>query len=241
MVRYFIILCVLATVIDAQIVPFRRQPRLTAAAAGSGVTYIESSAVNVDQSTEDPETYTFTTTAAVNGYIVVCISRYGGTINSVTFDGTTMSVITNGSSGSDSNVRGSMYGLAIGNKAAGTYTVSISQSAAGLEMATAASHFDGVHQTTSIGTPAIQTAGTASPGTVTVTSAADEKVMSCIAYYEQNNTRDASQTQAFIEDGGVTMRINGSYKTGESSSVNSYTYSGSESRVTIGIGLKPAP
>lgn len=208
-------------------------------AANSGIIF-DTIATNVDTSAESPETFTHTISTLNNGYIVVALAYLDAdTVTGVTFDGSAMTALRQATNFSDTTLKCELWGLAVGSKAAGGYTVSVAGIGTGV-VAAFSSSWNGVHQTTSTGT-ANSNSGIDTAPTVTITSATGEIVVDIMAhYYTALPTVGTSQTERgndFVSSqiGGAT-----SSESGAASVPMTWTLGGSTQWVSAGIPLKPA-
>jgi hypothetical protein len=100
--------------------------------------------------------------------------------------------------------------------------------------------FTGVHQTTPLGTPAKAT-GNASPATVDVSSATGELVVDLASAFDSATwTIGAGQTQRWNQTLVSNYPTSMSTEAGAASVTMSWTKSGGDPWVTIGVSIKPA-
>lgn len=205
----------------------------------SNITF-DTIATNIDTSAESPETFTHTISTLANGYIVVHLSYLDAdTVTGVTYDGSAMAALQRATNSSDTTLKAELWGLAVGSKTAGGYTVSIAGIGTGVVNAFSTS-WNGVHQTTSTGT-ANSGQGVDTAPTVTITSAASELVIDVVShYFTADPTVGAGQTERGNES--VSSQIGGatSSEAGAASVVMSWTLGGSTQWVIAGVPLKPA-
>lgn len=183
-------------------------------------------------------------TGATNGYVVVGVGNWTSstnrTVTALTFDGTSMgaNLTTDGHGSNTSNVA-TLFGLAIGNKAAGTYTVSGTMSGAATEIAVVVAVFNGVHQTVSTGTAA-HTTGTSTTPSLNVTAATNDLVIDLLTHDDGTVTVGAGQTIVVDQtDGGSSKDASMSSEAGATTTTMSYTIS-SQSFALLGVALKPS-
>lgn len=119
-----------------------------------------------DSTTSIASSFSFTHTqgSLTNGYVIVKIADYCSStdnVASVTYDGTGMDFLSRVTHYSVTGAQAELWGLAVGNKGSGSYTVQITMSAscggAGFELGAGASSFSGIDQTVSNGTATTNT------------------------------------------------------------------------------------
>ncbi len=190
-------------------------------------------------------TLAFAQPALTAGYVVVGVSMWDATasttIAGVTYGGTAMTRL-GGISNPNALTEVYLYGLAVGNRAAGNSAVVVTGSTGVDELAFGVTAFSGVNQAAPTG-PFASAQATSAAATVNVTTAAGDMVVDIMGYNLGTPTVGAGQTQRWrqqdtteIEDGICSTEL----ATGNSTTM-SYTKSTS-SEWTIGaIALKPAP
>jgi hypothetical protein len=118
---------ILAPVIQAR--PIARRGGVSVAAGGGGgsaPTFSSASSVNTDLNADSPEDWTFAQLSLTTGYIVVHIAYYNtAKVSGVTYDGAAMTKIGEKSHATATNVTAELWGLAVGTKGSGTYTISV--------------------------------------------------------------------------------------------------------------------
>jgi len=132
------------------------------------------SAVDVDGN--NSASLVFAQGALTDGYVVVGVSMYdpvvGASITSVTYDGVAMTLL---GTIQDANAYSEVYlfGRAVGNKAAGNYTVALTGSTGIDQLVFGVSAFSGVSQTTPTGVFASATGSSTAPSVNVVSVAGD--------------------------------------------------------------------
>lgn len=193
--------------------------------------------VNVDDVTEDPETFTITIGNLTNGYITVFISSWPVGPTAATFDSTgsanAMTKIADNTVGSDIV---DIWGVAVGTKAAGTYTISLDFAAAGNEITCGAKAWNNVHQTVSVGTQADANGTSATPGVAVTASAGDYSIAALHTFNESTIT--PNDTSLFQDITGATQGA-AAYQTGANPTID-WTLGASRTWNVTGIALKPA-
>ena len=215
-----------------------------AAGGGGGIELESVSAVLVESSAlSDPENFTHTIATLSDGYIVVHISYYLGSASptDVTFDSVSMTKIGTATCSFESSLRGDLWGLAVGNKTAGTYTVSII-GAGGDKAVAASTSWNNVHQTTSVGTPATAEGDNTTAPSVAVGSATGEIVVDVLARYSGGTATIGGGQTSLFNDSTADGTIDGaaSYEAGAGSVTMSWTLASPARWVVVGIPLKPA-
>lgn len=169
-----------------------------------------------------------TITLASNGYAWVGCggwdSTAGNTIISATFDGVAMAGLIASTASADTSADFRMFGLAIGNKAAGTYNAVITYAVSYDETAGDVIVCNGVHQTVSTGT-ANTAIGTSTAPSVTVASVtATGLLLDTVVYSGGTTTAGANQTERWdATDGGGLEDSVGSTQDGGDGGVMSWT------------------
>jgi hypothetical protein len=242
--KLFIIFLIAVANYAASPVPFNPNIRTVVASGGGGSapTLAYQAIVNRDNASDDPETWTLTLGGALSsGYITLQIALYGGTPGTVTFDGAAMTQIASKVSTGDANLQTYIYGLAVGSKAGGTYTCSVSGLPARKFVGKAIA-WNGVNQSSPVGSPASASGNSTTPS-ISVTSAANELVIDCISWTAASaitGTVDASQTSLFNDPGGATQVSGaGSSEAGAASVTMNWTLSSAAQWASCGIALKP--
>ena len=177
-----------------------------------------------------------------NGYIVAWVSFYDGAadaVTSVSFDGSSMTELL-GAGMSAGTRKAYLFGLAVGSKGAGTYSIQVNTSGP-IEVYThGIIAYNGAHQTVQDG--AVDGAsGTSIAPTVTIASTTGDLVVSTLYSDDAGSlTPGADQTerQQLLHDGS-----GGAYsdENGTTSTVASYTKGTSSPWLIIAVSLKPAP
>lgn len=214
-----------------------QQVRLAAVApavGGGGITHDVDSPVNIDDATEDPENFTITIGNLTNGYITLELSAFSAGPTSVTFDGTAMAKVANNDSGGDIV---QIWGVAVGSKGAGTYTVSMDFAAAGMEITCGATSWNGVHQTVSVGT-AVQSNGTGPTATNVVTNGAGDVAVGAVNTFG-SSAITTTDNEMFTGAGGATDGA-AAYQTGTGSITIDWNTGSAQPWRAVGIPLKPA-
>ena len=206
---------------------------------GSSIALESQSSPNIDGSSENPEDWTHTIGNLTNGYIIVSFSYYGGTITSATFDGAAMTLLESHAYSVDTPQQCAIFGLAVGNKAAGTYTISVSASS-GAEFNGISSAFNNVHQSISTG-GATSAEGVGTDVSVTVSSATGETVVDHVNSYSNASwTVGSNQTAIYTDTTGLTDGAS-SYEVGASSVIMSWTKSNAATPwIICAVALKPS-
>jgi hypothetical protein len=181
--------------------------------------------------------------ALTGGYIVVGVSMWdpviGASITSVTYDGVAMTLL---GTIQDANAWSEVYmfGLAVGNKAAGNYNVAVTGSTGIDQIAFGVSAFSSVNQVTPTGAFASAT-GSSTTASVAVSSAAGDVVVDIISQDDGTSTLGAGQTQNWRQE-DATDRADGvsSRETATGSSTTMSYLESVASTWSIGaIALKP--
>lgn len=146
---------------DAQMLPHRRKAFRSVGGAPLGR---HSSAGSTGINMTDATAQALTTTSALsNGYIVVAVvfwdANAASDVVTCSFDGSGMTELADFNFGSTSQCY--IFGLAVGSKASGTYNATFDVSETLSEWTLFAAAYNGVHQTTPVGT----TATANNPGT----------------------------------------------------------------------------
>lgn len=183
-------------------------------------------------------------TTATDGFVVVGAGGWdsasdAATITSATFDGSAMTALTPNAGAVFFGVDTRMFGLAIGNKAAGTYAVVVTYSTSYEERGCGAAVWNNVHQVTSIGTPPTATTGTSTTPSITATTAANEVVFDHLNWWNGTASVGANQTQRYNGGGGQTD-AGGSSQLGSDGGVMSWALSVSDEWTMLAVSLKPA-
>lgn len=246
--RFAIFLLLLsASACLAQFDPFDDPESMAAlyvpAAAGGGgspPTVVDSGTPNRDNASDNPETWSQTTsTLGAKGYVVVYIVVYGsGDNGAVTFDGSSMTKIFGQTNATDNNLKVFGFGLAVGAKGAGTYTASVAGWNA-RQFVGCVVTFNGVNQTTPVGTAVFADFTLASP-TVNVSSSSSELVIDCLGSTIGTITVGAGQTQRFQDnDGGTNVDGAGSTEVGSATTTMSWTLGTPTLSTICAVALKP--
>lgn len=192
-------------------------------------------------------TVAVTISAATDGYVVVGVTGWegtvGSTINSATFDGGAMTALYANTVGPTANTDHRMFGLAIGNKGAGSYNVVVSATAGYDELAAGVVVLDNVHQTVSAGTAPAGTSGTGTTPSITATTAAGEWVVDVLHFYSASVTATAGADQTKRAEGlaaGDLTDVAMSTQLGASGGVMSWTFEGSREWGMGAVPIKPA-
>lgn len=228
------------------------RPMAAPAAGGGGggpITFVASGSNAVASSAGGGLTIPITLPQMTDGYIVAHCAQWHGTagttVNTATFDGGAMTGISANIPHPTITTDGRLFGLAIGNKAAGTYNVVVNPSTTGCELAVVLTAWDNVHQGTSVGTAASAT-GTGTGPTVNVTSATGEVVVDVLSGNENDiidgvRTPGAGQTErrwASSADGNQAVAC--STEAGAATTTMSWTIDSSAGWIIVGIPLLPA-
>jgi hypothetical protein len=243
--KLFIIFLTALANYAASPVPFNPNIRTVVASGGGGSAPTKAYEVipNRDNASDNPETWSLTLGGTLSsGYITLQLGIYGAdTPTTVTFDGVAMTQVAVKVSTGDANLQTYIYGLAVGSKAAGTYTCSVSGLNARKFVGKAIA-WNGVNQSSPVGTPASASGNSTTPS-ISVTSAANELVIDCVAWTAASSitgTVDASQTSLFNDAGGATqVSAAGSSEAGAASVTMNWTLSGTAQWASCGIALKP--
>lgn len=189
----------------------------------------------------EPETFTHTIGSLSNGYILLHLSYYlgSGSPSAITFDGTSMSLILSNSHSGDTNLRCDLWGVAVGNKPAGTYTISIS-GIAGNALVAFSTSWNGVNQISSIGTPS-EAEGESTTPSVNVSSGSNEVVVDILGRFAGGAALvDATQTEIGNIVIPAVVMGSASRETGGSTVTMSWQLDSNAKWVIIGVPLKPA-
>lgn len=246
--RAFIFLCGLlcGLVCIAANSPYPQTPArgVNVPAGGAGITFESVSAVgsyhNLDNTS--PKVFNHTVAALTDGYIIICVA-YGNAARSntaVSFDAVAATLLKDESHLGD-NLHSALWGIAVGNKGAGTYTISMDFNGTGtMDVSAASLSFNGVHQSASTGT-AVSAQGTSTAATVNASSATGEVVVDCVAS-DRNFTVGASQTSRWERDSGGDFDVGGGGSTepGAGTVTMSWTISASRNWTTTAVPLKPS-
>lgn len=246
-VRVIITLLLLTVVASAQN-PFLQHRRTAsrpppAVAGGSAPVQVDSTTVDRDNNSDNPETWNATTsTLGTGGYVTISVAKFGsGDPSSVTFDGDALTLLISTNNTTDSNIRCYIYGRTLGAKAAGTYVCSV-VGLAGQQFTGKCITYNGVHQTTSIGGVGVNQ-GTITGVTLDVASASTELVVDCLAFDDvvaSAATVGGGQTQSWNNNSGDgNIDGAGSYETGAATTTMSWTLSVACSWAQCGVALKP--
>lgn len=190
----------------------------------------------------DPETTNHTLDSPlVDGYILVGVCGWNSgvnTITGVTFDGGAMAEL---GAGSTRSAFGGFYitrifGLAVGNKASGTYVVSVNLVDTWDEYNVAILAYNGVHQTVSVGTAAFANGSSGTPSVV-VSSATGELVVDFVTFGGGSGAVHVSQTQRWLQ--ATSTGGGSSEEAGAASVTMSWTQSSADWTIA-GVPLKPA-
>lgn len=238
-------LSVISALILAQIpaIPsgFVVNPYVFSAAGGGGGPIAKDSntvTAHASSSASDPETWTQTISSTTDGYVTVQISTYGQTVNGVTFDGSSMTQLVTATTATDDHSY--IYGLAIGSKSGGTYTISVDYSGSGAEIAAGAVTWNNVHQTTSTGTTTTTTTASTTPS-MTLTMSSGDVMTGQIEFWSVATVTEGDTFLWEVQNSGTTDGA-GSYISGVTGSqVLNWTLSASPTHLTgCSVLLKPA-
>jgi hypothetical protein len=204
----------------------------------------QGSASGVDVDGNNSASLTFGQGALSEGYIVVGVSMYdavaSASITGVTYGGTPMGLL---GTRQDANAWSEVYlfGLAVGNRAAGNYNVVVSGSTGIDQVVFGVSAFSGVNQSTPAGAFASATASSAT-ASVTVSSGAGDLVVDILAQDVGTSALGVSQAQNWRQE-DATDRTDGvsSHKTAAGTTTTiSYTESLSSSWALGAVALRAA-
>jgi hypothetical protein len=177
----------------------------------------------------------------IDGYIVFAISCWDmRSISAVAFDGMPMTPLGHARSSAELRANAWLFGLAVGNKAAGTYNAMITLSAAGLDYVIAnLASYQGVDQTASAGLAATAFSNI-NIATVDVASAAGELVVGYGYCDGGGGAASAGEGQTARWDhagaGGASMF---SDEPGAAIITHSYTFA-IAGTIILAVPLKPA-
>ena len=218
--------------------------RFAAAGGGSAPTFQDvATQVRVDVSASTTMTSTISTTLS-NGYVVVDVNMWDPndrTVTGVTYDGSAMTQLGAANRDNFGETRCYQFGLAVGSKAAAAYTVTVTMNTGttGGEFVLAARTFNGVNQTTPVGTSATANGSSTVPSVV-ASSATNEVVVDAVTWGSGSATVDASQTQRYnVTDGGGQQDGAGSQEAGAASVTMSWTLSSSGVWCIVATPIKP--
>ncbi|HYG34205.1 MAG TPA: hypothetical protein VEC99_05450, partial [Clostridia bacterium] len=203
----------------------------------------------VDTDGNSAAALTLTQGALANGYIVVAVSMWdssqAGSISGAFYDNVQMTLLgTRQSATAGAEVY--LFGLAVGDKPAGSYQVRLTGSEGINEIIFGVAAFSGVNQTASTGQFASNIGNAANTTTVNVNvptaSTPGDVVVDIMAHAYGTSTLDAGQTQIWRRE-DATDRNDGvsSYKPGASTTTSmSHTLSTNQGEWAIGaVALKP--
>lgn len=196
-----------------------------------------------------PFTYDVTVPSGItDGYILVGVSCWDNdfptaALGSATFDGSAMTALAgSGLSGDGGDYEVRLFGLAIGDKAAGDYTFSLALNETVLDVVSTAVIYNNVHQTTSVGTgvAAEDTGGASTTATVTATTATGEVVVDYLSTFTGTPSEGANQTVRGTTTGASDLQDGKmSEQAGADGGVMSWTVTAQEWQTTA-VSLKPA-
>lgn len=150
----------------------------------------------------DPETTDHTIASTLSdGYVLVGLVGFnvGSAGAAVTFDGSLMTQLASVTQAAFGGAYiTNLYGLAIGNKASGTYVVSVNLDDTWDEYNVGILTYNGVHQTVSVGT-AVTASGNSATPSVVATSAAGELVVDSVTLGGNSGAPHVSQTQRWLQ------------------------------------------
>jgi hypothetical protein len=180
-------------------------------------------------------TIPITCDALTDGYILLTMVMNDPTANitAATFDGTAMTLIDNFVNVLD--LRSLLYGLPIGNMAAGAHTVDVTATGFVDYFIGNILAYNNVHQTLSLGTPSHATANDNNPA-VTVSSAPGDVVVSVV--YAGGTITPASEQTTRWDSSGVAGWAMASESPGETSVTHSYSFTGPPGWVAAAVPLK---
>lgn len=212
------------------------------AAAGGSVTFAYASTAAKEASSKTAITNSITIGATLSsGYIVVGFAYYdagSANVSSVTFNGSAMTALTNYNSGDGVGVH--LYGLAVGNLAASTYSAIVTFSANTDERCLGIVALNGANQSSQTGTGNKASGSSASPS-VTVTSATGEMVVGVVMNYG-SVTVNAGTGETVRWDGGTSSTTTAAALTeaGAASVVINPSFTpGATAWTAIGFPIKP--
>ena len=151
----------------------------------------------------DPETLNSVLDSQLtDGYIIVGLAGWDGnavSTASATYDGTSMTALASVTRAAfGGSYRTHLFGLAVGNKAAGTYVMSANLLEVWDEYNAVVIVYNGVDQTTPTGTATTNNGSSTTP-TVDVSSASGELVVDVVTFGGGSGTVHASQTQRWLQ------------------------------------------
>jgi len=161
----------------------------------SGIVF-SSAASKIETDNNASASLVFAQGALTDGYVVVGVSMYdavvSASITGVTYGGTPMTLL---GTQQDGNAYSEVYlfGLAVGNKAAGNYTVALTGSTGIDQLVFGVSAFSGVHQAVPTG-PFASATGSSLTASVTVSSGAGDVVVDILAQDVGTSTVGVNQT-----------------------------------------------
>ena len=212
----------------------------------AGITF-SSAASARDMNGDKTASLTFTQGALENGYIVVGISMWdaasGTTIAKVTYGGVPMTLlgtIQNPPTGT-AMTEVYLFGLAVGNKAAGNYAVVVTGSTGVDELVFGVTAFSGVNQTVSTG-PFASAEGTTANPAVNVVSAAGDMVVDIMGYYQGPASVGAGQTQRWVQQDATDVEDGICSTKSATGPATTMSYNKTATAWTLGaVALKPIP
>jgi hypothetical protein len=232
---------ILAPVVQARPIARRGGLLPVAAGGGSAPAFSSASTLNTDLNADSPETWTFGQLALTTGYVVVHIAYYNtAKVSGVTYDGAAMTKIAEKSHASTTELTAELWGLAVGTKGSGTYTISVA-GVGGSRFEGIVSAWTGVNQATPVGTAAVGSATSTTASTTVTSAATTEVVVDCYSSFAAGTitaTIGSGQTSIFNQTNAASLNGAGSSEPGAASVVMDWSLSGSTDWAAVGISIK---